>query len=295
MAIVIGAYNRKGGIGKTSSIINIAAELALQGKRVLMVDGDSSMNLTQFFFENDGQDIFDEDYEREPVFDEEGLIREGAETLYDLLQEDLNTYNVIKKVKFRSRRKWNNRFKKLYCEMDMILGTEDMDYYSCNDIELMNKKLKIVSDAYDYILIDFPPDNSLLTMMFLVACDYLICPLHLAKDSSVKGYRNILRRVREAREEYGNKRLNVLGIFYIGTQIYKSDQKFWYDYTVMDDDNRESMRLFKTIIRYDYASVQLSENEKKPLCICCGNSDVAKDYKELVAEMLLRIEEERGK
>ena len=81
MAIVVGAYNRKGGIGKTSSIINISAELALQVKRVLLVDGDSSMNLTQFFFENEGEEIFEEDSKREAVFDQEGLIKEGVETL----------------------------------------------------------------------------------------------------------------------------------------------------------------------------------------------------------------------
>lgn len=294
MAIVVGAYNRKGGIGKTSSIINISAELALQGKRVLLVDGDSSMNLTQFFFENEGEEIFEEDSKREAVFDQEGLIKEGVDTLYNLLEEDLNTYNVIKKVKFTSRRRWNNKFRKLSCELDMILGTEDMDYYNCFDTSLLKKKLDIVSDMYDYIMIDFPPDNSLLTMMFLVACDYLICPLHLAKNSSMKGYRNILRRVAEAREEYGNTRLNVLGIFYIGTQIYKNDQKFLYDFTVNDEETRESMRLFQTTIRYDYSSIQLSENEKKPLCICCGSSEVAKDYKEFVKEMERKIEEERG-
>lgn len=49
MAYVIGDYNRKGGVGKTSSIINIACQMALQGKRVLLIDGDSQMNLSQFF------------------------------------------------------------------------------------------------------------------------------------------------------------------------------------------------------------------------------------------------------
>ena len=49
VAYVIGDYNRKGGVGKTSSIINIACQMALEGKRVLLIDGDSQMNLSQFF------------------------------------------------------------------------------------------------------------------------------------------------------------------------------------------------------------------------------------------------------
>lgn len=295
MAVVIGDYNRKGGIGKTSSIINIAAELALQGKRVLMVDGDSSMNLTQFFFENEGEDIFAEDSEREQVFSEEGLIKEGVDTLYSLLEEDLNTYNVIKHCSYKTRRRWENKFRKLDCQLDVILGTEDLDYYNCENVEILKKKLDMVGDMYDYIFIDFPPDNSLITMMFLVACDYLISPLHLAKNSSMKGYRNILRRIEEARTVYGNTRLNVLGIFYLSTQLYKSDQKVLFDYTVADDEIREAMRLFKSTIRFDYAAMQMSESEKKPLCICCGNADIVKDYRTLAKEIEERIEMERKK
>ena len=119
MAYVIGDYNRKGGVGKTSSIINIACQMALQGKRVLLIDGDSQMNLSQFFFEEDDA-IFNPDT---------GKIREGVDTLYETLVEDLNIFNVIQTKEYSARRKWKNKFKKIGLKIDVVLGSSDMDYY----------------------------------------------------------------------------------------------------------------------------------------------------------------------
>lgn len=284
MAYVIGDYNRKGGVGKTSSIINIACQFALEGKRVLLIDGDSQMNLTQFFFEGD-----------ERIFNETGEVKENVETLYEVLDEDLNIYNVIQTCEFSAKRKLKNKFRKIGFTVDVVLGSNDMDYYGPEEdnMDILKKKLERLDSTYDYIFIDFPPAHNAVTMMFLVACDYIIVPLHLAKGSSMHGYKDVISKCREAREEYGNRNLNVLGLFYINVQMYKSDQALLYEES-MEENTRRAMKLFRTVIHHDYATTQTSETYQEPVCICNGTSDLAKDYKALVKEIEKRIKEERG-
>lgn len=152
-----------------------------------------------------------------------GKIREGVDTLYETLVEDLNIFNVIQTKEYSARRKWKNKFKKIGLKIDVVLGSSDMDYYGPdeNGIDILKKKLDLLDGFYDYIFIDFPPAHNLVTMMYLVACDYIIVPMHLAKGSSINGYFDVIDKCKEARKEYGNRNLRVLGLFYINVQMYK--------------------------------------------------------------------------
>ena len=100
--------------------------------------------------------------------------------------------NTIRTIERSTKRKFGNRFKTVSCKFDILLGSREMDCYEINDIESVKKLLNQTEDEYDYIFIDFPPQNSLVTMMYLVASDYLIAPLHLAKESSLFAYNDII-------------------------------------------------------------------------------------------------------
>lgn len=154
----------------------------------------------------------------------------------------------------------------------------------------MKKLLSPAEDEYDYIFIDFPPQNSLVTMMYLVASDYLIAPLHLGKESSLFAYNDIIDCCEEAINSFDNKNLVRLGAFYTQTQLYKGYQKEKYTES-MTEEMRQAMRFFKTTIKYDYATTTAAEAYKEPVCISAGRSEIAKNYKDLAKEILQRIKE----
>ena len=290
MAKIIIVYNLKGGLGKTTSTFNLSGQMALNGKKVLSIDGDTSQNLTQTFFENIPENQLTEQTD---IF-ENGELKENVETLYHVLEEDTNIYNAIRTVEFSSRRKFGNKFKTLQCKVDVLLGSKDMKSFGCDDFEILKKKLEVLKDEYDYIFIDTPPSYNRITMMYLVAADYIVVPMHLAKSSSIHAFSDVIEAVREARDEYGNNKLSILGGFYTAVQLHKSDQKEFHEYS-MNKEIRESMGLFKTFIRFDYASIRDSENAGKPLCIFCARQDIAKDYQNLAKEIEKRIKEEEHK
>ncbi len=140
--------NQKGGVGKTTSVINIGASLANSGFKVLIIDMDSQANATSGLGEEKPSIEF---------------------TTYQLIVENVNSAELVRKTQYEN--------------LFIIPSGPDL---SAAELELISKerreytlqeKLRKISQDYDFVFIDCPPSLSLLTINSLVASDYLIIPL----------------------------------------------------------------------------------------------------------------------
>ncbi len=288
MGNVIAVFNRKGGVGKTTSVINIGASLAAKGKKVLLIDGDSQRNMTQFFL--DGQeDVFEYN---EEICDYD--IKDSVATTIDILYGDVSWKEAVRTIHYETRMRdaKTHRFKILKIQMDLIPANRHLDYYDGDQVNALQLAADEMRGEYDYVLIDFPPSYNFLTVTYLCASDYVIVPMHLAKNTSISGYRDLLMKCREIREVYGNRNLKVLGTFYTNVQMHKMDQQALFEAS-MEKETREQMMFFKTPVRLNYKPVQESEADQKPLICSANTADVTRDYKALADEIEKRIKKEK--
>lgn len=247
-------FNCKGGVGKTISTINLAAELARLGKRVVCVDADPQRNLTEFFAA-DGDDVA---------------------TLYDVLTLGVPTYlpGLLHHTQIDG--------------VDVIPASAELilaDVRAINDGSIRLDALRNLAvnlaaedDAPDHMLIDCPPSFTAATSAALAAADDVIIPVKLDRFS-VDGVRELLRQINGMREI--NPRLTVAGILvtqYDGTTVAKATA----------DAMRESaLPVFGTCIRKTTA-VDRSTYERLPLRKCKGNYAqlAADEYADVVKELL---------
>ena len=150
---IISIINQKGGVGKTTTVINLASALSQQGKKILVIDLDPQGNATTGL----------------------GLSNTEAsdQTIYGILNGTMSIFNVIKKTQFQN--------------LDLITSNVDLsglEVETAGDSDrafiLKTKLTAYLNDSrasYDYILIDCPPSLSLLTVMALVSSNSLLVPL----------------------------------------------------------------------------------------------------------------------
>ena len=182
MTRIIAVANQKGGVGKTTSTINLAYALASRGKRVLAVDSDPQASLTVFA----GQDPYQ--------------LEIQEKTLYHALVSDAPIESLIIK----------GTFDLIPSSIRLASGEAELMMSPLSGPALLRDTLADIQNRYDYILIDCPPTLHLLTVNALAAAQVVLIPVK-TDYLSYMGVRLLLDTIEKTRQK-ANRGLQVLGV-----------------------------------------------------------------------------------
>ncbi len=260
MAIAISVVNQKGGVGKTTTTVNLGAALAGKGKRVLLIDIDAQSNMTTHLgvgAKDDPSDLSE--------------VPQGPElTIYDVLKGNKRIQDVIIKRSDNLE----------VVPSSLLLSAADLELGGVVGRELLLKRaIEKVRDQYDVILIDCPPTLGLLSLNALAAVDKVIVPVQ-SEYLALHGVRQLLDTIDQVRNVY-NTNLIVGGVL-----ICLHDSRKRLARAVADTIRAYFGQLvFNTVIR---ENVALAEAPAKGQTIFeyMPKSSGAEDYQALAEEVL---------
>ena len=253
MAKVLAFTNQKGGVGKTTSAVNVALSLAVSEVRTLLIDLDPQSNATTGLAE---------------------LFDEVNGNIYDVMLKGDGIKDVITSTSFP--------------HLDIIASTNDLVGAEIELVSVMareyqlQKALGAIKKQYDMIIIDCPPSLGLLTINALTASDALVIPIQ-CEYYALEGLGQLLNTVRLV-QRHLNKGLEIIGILMtmydsrlnLSKQVVNEVNSFFKD------------KLFKP---YIHRNVRLSEAPSfgKPALLYDANSTGAQNYMSLTEEILQRV------
>ena len=250
MGKIISIANQKGGVGKTTTSVNLSTLLAKRGKKVLLIDADPQGNATSGV----------------------GMDKNTELSVYDLIVSDeVESTDTIQKTEIKN----------LYiCPSNINLAGAEVELVSMMSREYrMKEKLDSIKDKFDYIIIDCPPSLGLITLNSFTASDSVLIPVQ-CEYYALEGLGQLINTINLVKRHL-NKDLEVEGALLtmydirtnLSNQVVKEVNKYFEN------------KVYKTVIP---RNVKLSEAPSygMPISIYDPRSKGAKSYDKFVKEFL---------
>ena len=249
---IVGVINQKGGVGKTTTAINLAAALA-ETRRVLLVDMDPQANASS------------------------GVGVRGAEkTIYDVLIGELSARRAITDTEFEG-------LKVLPASMELSGAAVELDA-STENLRLLTKALIGVRPNFDFIVVDAPPSLGALTLNALVAADHLVIPLQ-TEYYALEGIAGMMETTERLRGSL-NPDLNILGIL-----LTMSDSRTRLSQEVEENVRKHFGDLVFTSVIPRNVRLAEAPSYGQPIYAYAPTSSGALAYRSLAEEVIRRASE----
>ena len=256
MGKIISIANQKGGVGKTTTTVNLCAILARRGKKVLLIDADPQGNATSGL----------------------GVSKDVEFSTYDLLVSDTPAEDIIMKTELRNL--------SISASNLNLAGAEVQLVSMMSREKRLKEKLKDVKDKFDYILIDCPPSLGLITLNAFTASDSVLIPVQ-CEYYALEGLGQLLNTIDLVKKHLNNS------LYIEGALLTMYDVRTNLSNQVVQEVKKYfNNRVFKTVIP---RNVRVSEAPSYglPITIYDPHSKGAKSYEKFGKEFLKKNESKK--